>query len=134
MISLRPRCAARARTRSVCSIGCSPACLWPAGQLSMAWEACAKRKAEDSGIVRAFSHFSLVASRENMTFPPFSEYSRPSLGSTRAQECCLSDHQPRASRSGKSSYNAPRGPTPQPTEQCPAWQHCALQAARSQAE
>ena len=57
------------------------------------------------------SHFSLVRSRENMTFPSFSEHSCHSLGrSARARECCLSDRKARASRSGNSSYNAPRGP------------------------
>lgn len=59
-----------------------------------------------------FSHFFFVG-KGNTTFPPFSERSCHGLSrSTRAQECCPSDHKARASRSGNSSYSVPKGPNP----------------------
>lgn len=73
-------------------------------------------KAEDGTLedyLGSFSHFSLANSRENTTFPLFSEHSCHGLGRlTKTQECCLSDHKARTSRSRNSSYSAPRGPNP----------------------
>lgn len=79
----------------------------------------------------SFSHFSLISSRENTTFSPFSEHSCHGLGrSTRARECCPSDHKARASRSGNSSYRVLRNPNPSAHRTfCPVCQHWALQIA-----
>ena len=100
-------------TRSVCSIWCSlQPCLWPTGGQGTQWKSWSKQRAEPQGSPGQFLFF-LISSRENTTFSLFSEHSCYGLGrSTRAQECSLSDHKARASRSGNSSYSVLRNPNP----------------------